>query len=280
MADKITFSFGENWRDYLTTVSEDEINSAGTEIDKWLSSKSLRGKSLIDIGSGSGIHSLAFHKFGVSQLRSVDVDPHSVTATTSMWERAGSPDNWKVEHGSILDADFVKSLGQYDVVYSWGVLHHTGSMWEAIDNALRLVKPGGRVWIAIYVHGPNFGRDLELKKKYNTSSDSGKKWMLRKWIFRDMLRLAKARKNPFIWFSDKSKRGMNRYHDAIDWLGGLPYEVASAQEITEFCLKRDFIMEGIEVAPEGGCSDYVLRHVPGLSQTIDDSSDLALNASS
>ena len=111
MSDKITFSFGENWRDYLSTVSQEENKSAAHEIDKWLGAESLKDRSLIDIGSGSGIHSLAFHQFGVSELRSVDVDPHSVTATTSMWEKAGSPDNWKVEHGSILDSDFVSSLG-------------------------------------------------------------------------------------------------------------------------------------------------------------------------
>ena len=139
-------------------------------------------------------------------------------------------------------------------------------MWEAIENALSLVRPGGRVWIAIYVKGPNYQRDLELKQKYNSSSDAGKKWMLRKWILRDMLRLAKARQNPFIWFSDKSKRGMNRYHDAIDWLGGLPYEVASADEIAQFCLEREIVLERVQVAPEGGCSDYVLQHVPGLNE--------------
>ena len=270
MSEKVTFSFGENWCDYLGTLTDEAIDSAANEIDQYLKAETLKGKSFIDIGSGSGIHSLAAHRFGVRNLCSLDVDPRSVEATTKMWEKAGRPDNWTVKSGSILDDDFVRELGSYDIVYSWGVLHHTGSMWEAINNAISLVAPGGQMWIAIYVDGPNYQRDLDLKKKYNAATDSGKRWMLRKWIFRDMLRMAKNFENPFIYFQNNCKRGMNRYNDAIDWLGGLPYEVASAQEILEFCKSRGLILEGIEVAPEGGCSDYVLRHVPELNRSTEE----------
>ena len=109
---KVTFSFGENWRDYLTNVSAEEIDSAMKDICSRLEidsaeNKPLGGKTVVDIGSGSGIHSLAFHRLGVEHLTSVDVDPHSVTATESMWERAGKPENWQVTHGSILDLSLI-----------------------------------------------------------------------------------------------------------------------------------------------------------------------------
>jgi len=275
MAEKVTFSFGENWRDYLSSVSDSEIASAMRDICNRLeidptSEKAhdpLAGKSVIDIGSGSGIHSFAFHGLGVERLTSVDLDPHSVTATESMWERAGKPDNWQVTHGSILNRDFVASLETYDIVYSWGVLHHTGAMWEAIDHAMQLVKPDGQLWIAIYAKGPRYAKDLALKQKYNAASDTGKQWMVRKWILQDMFRRAKRFKNPFVW-SGKSRRGMNKYHDLIDWLGGLPYEVANADEITKFALARGFVMESIQVANQGGCSDFVLRSVPGIQDRV------------
>ncbi len=273
MNDKITFSFGENWRDYLSNISETEIESAMKDICSQLeiptsdADAPLAGKSVIDIGSGSGIHSLSFHRLGVEALTSVDVDPHSVTATESMWERAGKPDNWKVVHGSILDNKFVGDLNTYDIVYSWGVLHHTGSMWEAIDNAMKLVKPGGQIWIALYAKGPRYAKDLALKKKYNAATDAGKRWMVRKWILQDMFRCAKRFKNPFVWYS-KSRRGMNKYHDLIDWLGGLPYEVANPDEVTKFALARGFVMEGIQVANQGGCSDFIMRSVPGIQKSV------------
>ncbi len=254
---EITFSFGQNWKDYLQTISQDDIDSAKNDIEAWLGSGYVAGKKVLDIGSGSGVHSLAFYLLGAEEVFSFDYDRHSVEATTACWEKEGKPQNWRVSHGSILDREFLAKLGEgYDIVYSWGVLHHTGAMWEAIDNSLNFVKPGGRYWIALYTKGPQYPRDLALKQRYNLASSFGKRWMVCKDIGIRMLKRLLHRQNPFAW-NEKRHRGMNTYHDIVDWLGGLPYEVASADEVVSVCRKKGLTLERIRAVDEGGCSIYV-----------------------
>jgi SAM-dependent methyltransferase len=241
----VTFSFGKNWRSFVDTVSEDSVARALENIEAWLGREGVAGKSIIDIGSGSGIHSLCFHMLGAERVFSLDVDPKSVESTRLLWQKAGRPTNWTVAHGSILDSDFVSTIESYDLVYSWGVLHHTGSMWQAIENAGRLVKKSGLFWIAIYVKGETYERDLRLKRSYNEATPFGKKMIEWREILRIMRKRLSEGKNPLAW-NQKRGRGMNTYHDLVDWLGGLPYEVATADEIVSFCEARGFKLKRVD----------------------------------
>jgi 2-polyprenyl-3-methyl-5-hydroxy-6-metoxy-1,4-benzoquinol methylase len=241
----ITFSFGKNWRDYVDTISQDSIASAMRDIEGWLGHDSVAGKTIVDIGSGSGIHSACFYLMGAKEIFSLDVDPYSVESTQLLWRRAGSPSNWKITQGSILDQDFVARIGKQQIVYSWGVLHHTGAMWQAIENACGLVEKGGMLWIAIYVKGPSYEQDLELKRSYNRASKLGKKIIEWKEISKLMRQRWNDGKNPFAW-NESRGRGMDTYHDLLDWLGGLPYEVASAEEVVSFCEARGFTIQNID----------------------------------
>jgi 2-polyprenyl-3-methyl-5-hydroxy-6-metoxy-1,4-benzoquinol methylase len=144
-----TFGFGKNWRSFLHTLTPDAVRRAAADLQNWLGPTGIQGKSVIDIGCGSGVHSLCYHELGAAQVVSIDVDRDSVEATRSLWQRAGCPTNWTVLDGSALDRPFLTSLGTFDVVYSWGVLHHTGAMWLAIDNVADLVKPNGVLWLAL-----------------------------------------------------------------------------------------------------------------------------------
>jgi len=254
--ERITFSFGENWRSYLDTVTEDAVGRARSDIEGWLGRDGVAGKTVLDIGSGSGIHSLCFHVLGARELRSFDLDPYSVESTRLMWRKAGAPANWTVERGSVLDREFVAGLGKYEVVYSWGVLHHTGSMWEAIANACSLVAPGGLFLIALYVKGPKYPEHLALKQKYNRASKLGKKVMVWKFILNIMRDRRRAGLNPLKW-RERDGRGMDTYYDVVDWLGGLPYEVASKEEVVAFFNERGFALEKLTELPEGGNNVYL-----------------------
>lgn len=255
--DKITFSFGENWQNFLGTVDQEVIDKAKHDIELWLDKDFVAGKTVLDIGSGSGIHSLAFHQLGAKSVHSFDYDPNSVAATTLTRQRTGNPANWTVCHGSILDKEYLKTFRDgFDIVYSWGVLHHTGSMWEAVDNSIRLVRPGGKLWISLYAKGARYSKDLTLKQQYNAASQLGKHWMIGKKIAKLMVRRALALKNPFGW-NEKKYRGMNVYHDLIDWYGGLPYEVASEDEVVRVGRKYGLVLERIYVEGEGSCNCYV-----------------------
>jgi 2-polyprenyl-6-hydroxyphenyl methylase/3-demethylubiquinone-9 3-methyltransferase len=133
-------------------------------------------------------------------------------------------------------------------------------MWEAIENVFSLVAPNGKLWISLYAKGPRFDADLKLKRKYNAAGKIGKRLTEWRWISRIMLSRLRHLKNPFSW-NQKGIRGMNVYNDLIDWLGGLPYEVASEDEVVLFARQRGFILERIDVLPEGGCSTFVLTRL-------------------
>lgn len=254
----LRFGFGRNWKDFLSTLDNEVIVKAAQDIKDWTGHQSFAGMRVIDIGSGSGIHSFAFHSLGADELLSFDYDNDSVEATKQMWEKAGRPQNWNVTQGSVLDASFLNSLGTFDMVYSWGVLHHTGSMWEAIGNAASVLSHDGLMWIAIYQKGSSYASDLALKQRYNRNSAFGKKIMEWKWILRLMAKRLFNGKNPFTW-NEKVERGMNVHNDIIDWLGGLPYEVADKTEIEAFGKTKGLILVKTKELPEGGCSSYLFR---------------------
>ncbi|MBA2248852.1 MAG: class I SAM-dependent methyltransferase, partial [Chitinophagaceae bacterium] len=163
---KISFSFGANWQELNKSITGKEIDKAAEDLGYWIGKENIEGKRVLDLGSGSGIHSLGLLKQGARELVSFDYDPSSVSATTDHWEKSGKPSNWKVLHGSVLDSQFISSLGQFDLVYSWGVLHHTGNMWQAINNALSMVKPGALFYLTIY-KDDNYAHSIAVKEKYN-----------------------------------------------------------------------------------------------------------------
>ena len=142
------FEFGANWARFLTTLNDERIAEAERSLVRWLGRERLDGLTFLDAGSGSGLFSLAARRLGAT-VTSFDYDPQSVACTSTLRERyfAGDPD-WTVQRGSVLDPAFLAGLGTFDIVYSWGVLHHTGAMWDAIANTAQRVAPGGQYYDA------------------------------------------------------------------------------------------------------------------------------------
>jgi len=250
----ITFAFGQNWLEYLNTVEEAELAAARTSLMKLLQIDNLVGKHFLDIGCGSGLFSAAALALGAERVTSVDVDPNSVAATQKLKARLPMTQAWQVLHGSVLDRAFLQQLPQADVVYSWGVLHHTGNMWPAIENATKLVADGGLLAIAIYNRTRSSGFWWHFKRAYNQSSPAMQR-LLVWYVFgpRALVRLLKG-KSP-----TKGDRGMSIYYDAVDWAGGFPYEYASFDEIVNFCAKFGFRLTNAIPTKATGCNQFVFR---------------------
>ncbi len=259
------FAFGANWARFLTRLNDDRITEAEKSLQQRLEVRDLTGKRFLDIGSGSGLFSLAARRLG-AQVHSFDYDPQSVACTEALRQRyypqdlpsleAGRGEGyWQVETGSALDKNYLNQLGGFEVVYSWGVLHHTGAMWEALENVAPLVAPGGQLFIAIYNDQGWISRYWTLVKRgYNANA------VLRLLIIaahlpylfglRFLLRALTGRL--------KLDRGMSLWHDMLDWLGGYPFEVATPKQVENFYRERGFTLRWLkDCGRRHGCNEYV-----------------------
>jgi 2-polyprenyl-3-methyl-5-hydroxy-6-metoxy-1,4-benzoquinol methylase len=163
------FEFGKNWSRFLAVVDEARIREAESSLRDMLGVDDLVGRTFLDVGSGSGLFSLAASRLGAARVHSFDYDPASVACTLELRRRHGpAATEWSAERGSALDTAYLRSLGRFDVVYAWGVLHHTGDMWTAIANTADAVADGGRLFISIYNdQGARSRAWRAIKRAYN-----------------------------------------------------------------------------------------------------------------
>lgn len=265
------FAFGANWARFLSVLTDERIREAEASLRNMLEVESLAGRTFIDVGSGSGLFSLAARRLGAT-VTSFDFDPQSVACTSELKRRYFPADPaWTVHEGSVLDETFLRSLGQFDVVYSWGVLHHTGQMWKALANVDRLVTDDGTLFVALYNdQGGASRRWLSIKKAYNR--------LPRALAFLLALSVTAllearyalihlARLSPGAYVSGivnyQSGRGMSWWHDKLDWIGGLPFEVATPEQVFDFFRARHYRLNRLTTCGGGyGCNQFVFsrRH--------------------
>jgi len=253
------FKFGKNWARFLSLVDDKRIAPAEKSLKDMLGLESLADKQFLDIGSGSGLFSLAARNLGAS-VYSFDYDDDSVDCTRILKERYWPGDeNWRVERGDALDVVYLNRLGRFDIVYSWGVLHHTGNMWQALDYIAPLVKEGGLLFLALY----NDQRWLSkywkrIKLTYNRGVLGRSAVIVTHapyFLLRHIIKYLVVR-------SRIGTRGMAPWRDIIDWLGGYPFEVARPEEVLAFFRQRGFNLERmITVDGRHGCNEFVLRRI-------------------
>ena len=263
--DRDRFAFGENWQRFLSVLTDERIARAEASLLAMLKVPTIAGCRFLDIGCGSGLFSLAARRLGAT-VHSFDVDRDSVACAVELRRRHdGSDADWTIEHASALDRPYVAALGTFDIVYSWGVLHHTGRMYEALDNAALPVAPGGKLFIAIYNDlGSRTARWRLLKRTYNrlprfarplyaaaTALPNEAKAFARACVTADPVSYLRS-------WRVAGNRGMNRWRDIVDWVGGYPYEAATPDQIFDFYAARGFRLLTLKCGGVGlGCNEFV-----------------------
>lgn len=263
---QIRFKFGKNWLEFEESVSDREIALAKKSLYSWIGLDDLQGKSFLDIGTGSGLFSLAAREMGADNIFSFDYDEQSVECAKRISKRESglNEGSWVIEKGDVLDRTYMKKFyHSYDIVYSWGVLHHTGNMKAALEQAGKCVKENGLLFISIYNDQGLESKIWEkVKKTYNKAPEMGKKLLLAlsslyMYGYRYTKEIFKSKDKKNLKY-DK-ERGMNAYTDLVDWVGGYPFEYATPGEIITFFLNRGFELKKLKAPGKryGGCNQYL-----------------------
>jgi 2-polyprenyl-6-hydroxyphenyl methylase/3-demethylubiquinone-9 3-methyltransferase len=264
------FAFGANWASYAARIGEQEISKAIVGLSRLAPDSMLRGRSFLDIGCGSGLHSVAAARLGVESILAIDVDPDSVATARSILQRHHPVVPFDVMQLDALELDAAK-VGRFGVVYAWGVLHHTGDMWRALERAAAVVEPGGFLIFALY-RRTRLDAIWTIEKRWYAQSSPRAQALARR-VYVSARRLAWAMRGVSYqtYIENYSmSRGMDFDHDVHDWLGGYPYQTALPLEV-------DRRMRDLSFAPEqlfpaiprlGGllgsaCDEYVYRQVGG-----------------
>lgn len=259
------FAFGKNWRSYIQKLDEEKIQLAVDSLRVMLNKENFGGLRFLDAGCGSGLFSLAALRLGASEVVSFDVDSDSVECAQRLNERFGPLSQWHILHGSVLDEQFVSRLGRFDIVYSWGVLHHTGAMWQALRNIVDTVRPGGFLFLSIYNSQGVISKLWRIVKLLYNHAPQWARWCMASAYYLAILLVRTLSgilsRSPVRTWYKAAPRGMNLWHDAIDWMGGYPFEVATPEALFDFFRDQGFQLEKMKLARGSGCNEFVFAKI-------------------
>jgi SAM-dependent methyltransferase len=266
------FAFGKNWASYAAKVTEAELAEAERGLVRLLGPAGLATQRFLDIGCGSGLHAVAALRLGAREVIAVDLDPESVRTSEEVLRRfAPEGAAWRVLAADVFDLT-PGAFGTFDIVYSWGVLHHTGNLERALASAAALVGPNGRLVLALYRRTWLDAFWRVEKRWYAHASDKSQARARSVYLALFRLRMAMLGKNFAEYVRTyRSNRGMDYYHDVHDWMGGWPYETIEPGEVARLMAPYRFEAEHVPVRPAekwfrrpvglfgSGCEEYVYR---------------------
>jgi 2-polyprenyl-3-methyl-5-hydroxy-6-metoxy-1,4-benzoquinol methylase len=265
----VKFAFGENWLRFLDHVDEPRLDAARRALRDELRVDDLYGRSFLDAGAGSGLSSLAALQLDASAVLSFDSDPDCVACARLLKDRfAPNQEHWSITADDLTDPSLGARIGRFDVVHCFGVLHHTGAMWRALDNLVATVAPGGLLYLSIYnSQGVVSDRWRKVKRLYNRlprlvrplyAAAVWAPFELR-WAIDGLRHAPRA----YLRTWTHRDRGMSKWHDIVDWVGGYPFEVARPEEVVDRCRHHDFELVHLKsVGDSSACNEFLFQRRP------------------
>lgn len=256
------FNFGLNWKEFsLKALSEERVESARRDFRALIGDIQLENKTFLDIGCGQGLSAL------IASEEHADVVCNDINHISEQLLKLNKA-HFDISNpitfikGSILEKSIIEKIKEchteYDIVHSWGVVHHTGNMYSAIDALCNLVKKEGYLVLAIYNRHWSSPYWKLIKYLYNKSPNLIRRMMI--CLFYYIIYIAKylvTHKSPM-----EKQRGMDFYYDVIDWVGGYPYEYASIQEISDYVETKGFkLVKSISAEVPTGCNEMIFKRV-------------------
>jgi SAM-dependent methyltransferase len=257
------FAFGENWKSFASGVSDESLSQAQRGLLRLFPNGEIADARMLDVGCGAGLSMVAALQLGAGHVDGIDVDPDSTAATRRLLTQFWSGENWSVETRNLFDLP----VKPYDIVYTWGVLHHTGAMWRALDRVMMFVRPSGLLAFSLYRRS-RACRFWQSEKRFYSAAPSSVRLVIRMAYKAAYLSaIAASGRSPVGYVSSYNRsRGMSFHHDVHDWLGGYPYESAAPDEIARFLAERGFSIERSFTRPViakglfgSHCDEYVVR---------------------
>ena len=255
------FNFGKNWKNFSEfALSGKKIENARKNFKNLFENITLENKTFLDIGFGQGLSLLIANENGARTF-GCDINPLCKEVLDFNKLKFSITNDIPLIVGSIIENSTIDKIQQsnnnqlFDIVHSWGVLHHTGDMWKAIETTQKLVNENGILVLAIYNKHFTSKFWCRIKKIYNSSNRVIRTLLLSFYLPLIFLRYLFILKNPM-----KLPRGMSLYYDAIDWLGGFPYEYATIDEISNFMKEKGFsTVKIIKTTGFTGCNEFVFK---------------------
>lgn len=117
----------------------------GTPFGRFLDPSDVSDRAVLEIGCGMGTHAAMLARAG-ARLTAIDLTDRAVQMTRRRFHELGL--TARIERADAEELPFPD--GSFDMVWSWGVIHHSSSTERCLDEIARVLRPSGRVMIMVY----------------------------------------------------------------------------------------------------------------------------------